>query len=143
MSVLSDVEAKLGIIETDVVNFFYKVEADVNAAATWLVQKALPWMEAHGQEITNDVTGLVSVVAAAGIGIPAPVLTAAAALNTGVALVNDAIAAAQQSASSGGSNVQQAVAAGAAAYAGLKTAQSATATAQAHVASTGSAPAAS
>jgi hypothetical protein len=134
VSVLSDLEAKLGIVETDVVNFFATAKADIAAAATWLVTKALPWMEAHGQEIATDVTGLVGVVAAAGVGVPAPVLAASVALNEGVALVNDAISAAQQSAATGGSSVQQAVAAGAAAYAGLKTAQGATAVAQSAIA---------
>ena len=142
MSFLSDVEAKLGIIETDVVQFFSvtlpKIETtvvtDIETAASWLINKALPWMSAHGQEISTDVLGLVGIAASVGIGVPAPVMAAAAALNSGVSLVNQAIAAAQQAAAGNASAVQQAVAAGTAAYQGLKAAQSATATAQAHVA---------
>jgi hypothetical protein len=138
MSFLSDTEARLGIIETDVVQFFSvtlpkietAVEADITAAASWLVNKALPWMSAHGQEISTDVLGLVGVVASLGIGVPAPVMAAAAALNEGTTLVNAAIAAAQQAAAGNKSAVQQAVAAGTAAYQGLKTAQIATSQAQ-------------
>lgn len=144
MSFLSTIETDLGIVETDVVQFFSvtlpKIEtavvADLTAAASWLVNKALPWMSAHGQEISTDLVGLVGIVAAAGIGVPAPVMAAAAALNTGTALVNQAIAAAQQAAAGNATAVQQAVAAGTAAYQGLKAAQVATAQAQAHVAST-------
>jgi phage-related protein len=129
MSTLSDVEAKLGIIETDVVKFFsttlpafeQKIVTDVQAVAQ-VFDNVLQWIGAHGQEIATDVAGLVGVVAAAGIGIPAPVLAASTALNTAVSLVDTAIAA------------QQAAAAGSAAYQSLKTAQIATSTAQATVA---------
>jgi hypothetical protein len=141
MSVLSDIEAKLGIVETDIVQFFsvtlpaieQKVVTDVEAVAQKF-DNALQWMGAHGQEIATDVTGVLGVVAAAGVGIPAPVLAAAGALNTAVALVNQAVAAQQQSQAAGGTSLQQAVAAGSAAYASLKTAQSATAVAQSIVA---------
>lgn len=152
MSVLSNVEAKLGIIETDIVHFFtttlpnfeHKVESEVQQAASWLVNKALPWLEAHGQEIAGDVAGVVGVLgvvaASGGTGIPIAVLTAAQKLNTGVALVNTAIAAAEQaataSAASGASVLAQAIAAGGGAYAGLKDAQAATAEAQKAVVAT-------
>jgi hypothetical protein len=144
MSVLSDVEAKLGIVETNVVNFFATtlpniekvIVADLEAIALDF-DKALQWMGAHGQEIANDVVGLIGIVAAAGVGIPAPVLLAAAGLNTAVSLVNQAIAAQQQAAVAGKDSLAQAVAAGAAAYQALKTVQSATATAQANVAAGG------
>jgi hypothetical protein len=138
VSTLSDLETKLGIVETDIVKFFSttlpalenKVVNEVTAAAVWLDTKALPWLSAHGSEIAADVLGLVSIAAAAGTGVPAVVLAAASALNSGVTLVNEAIAAQQQAASQGASSIGQAVAAGAAAYQGLKTAQIATATAQ-------------
>ena len=146
MSFLSNVETDLGIVETDIVNFFattlpnfeHKVASEVETAATWLVDKALPWLEAHGQEISADVSGLVGIVASLGTGVPVGVLTAATALNSGVQLVNAAIAAAQQSATqqaaAGASVVKEALSAGAAAYEGLKTAQVATSQAQAAVA---------
>jgi hypothetical protein len=148
MSVLSDLEAKLGIVETDVVKFFSTTlptfEKEVVADVQSIAQKfdsALQWMGAHGQEIASDVAGVLGVVAAAGIGIPAPVLAAAGALNTAVSLVNTALAAQQQAAATGGTALQQAVAAGSAAYQSLKTAQSATAAAQSTVAAGGAAPA--
>lgn len=148
MSVLSNLEKDLGVIETDVVNFFsvtlpnieHKIESELQTAATFFVTKALPWMEAHGQEIATDLTGVVGIVAAAGVGIPAPVLAASVVLNKGVSLVNDAIAAAQQAAAGGASAIGEAIAAGGAAYAGLKTAQVATSQAQAHVAAGSPAP---
>ena len=143
MSTLAEIETTLGIVETDVVKFFSttlpnlenKVASELNTAAVWFNTKALPWLSAHGQEIANDVVGLVGIVAAVGIGIPAPVLAAAGALNSAVSLVNTAIAAQQQAASQGASAIQQSIAAGSAAYQGLKTAQIATSQAQATVAS--------
>ena len=147
MSVLANLEADLGIVETDVVHFFsvtlpnfeQKVAADVEAAASWLVNKALPWMEAHGQEIATDIAGLVGVAAtaaAAGVPIPVAVLAAGQTLNTAVAAVNAAIAAAQAASAAkvGSGTVQQAIAAGQAGYASLKAAQQATAAAQSAVA---------
>lgn len=141
MSVLSDLEAKLGIVETDVVKFFtVTLPADVAKAEAELqtiAQKfddALQWVGAHGQEIAADVAGLLGIVAALGTGIPAPVLTAAAGLNSALALVNQAIAAQQAAQASGASALAQAVSAGSAAYQALKASQSATAVAQAHVA---------
>jgi len=142
MSVLSDLEAKLGIVETDVVNFFSttlpnwekSIAAGINKLAADF-DDVLQWLGAHGQEIATDVAGIVGIVAAAGVGIPAPVLAASTALNAAVSAVNTAIAAQQASAAAGGSNLQQAIAAGQAGYVALKTAQQATAAAQATVAS--------
>lgn len=141
MSFLSDVETRLGIVETDVVKFFSttlpafekEVAADIEKIAQDF-DNILQWIGAHGQEIANDVVGLIGIVAAAGVGITAPVLAAAAALNQAVSLVNQAIAAQQQVQAAGGTALQQAVAAGGAAYQGLKTAQIATSQAQAAVA---------
>jgi hypothetical protein len=141
MSFLSDFEKEAGIVETDVVNFFattlpnfeHKVESEIQTAATWFDTKALPWMAAHGQEISQDIVGVIGVAgtiaAAAGTGLPVPVMAAAAAFNTANSLVQQALAAQQQSASQGGSAVQQTIQAGLAAYQGLKTAQKATASA--------------
>jgi len=141
MSTLTNIENTLGIVETDVVNFFSttlpKIESEVATAINTVAQdfdNVLQWLGAHGQEIASDVAGLLGIVAAAGVGIPAPVLAAAAALNTAVGLVNTAVAAQQQSASSGGTALQQAVSAGSAAYQSLKTAQIATSQAQQTVA---------
>lgn len=135
MSVLSTLETDLGIVETDVVNFFHTVPADVEAAATWFDTKALPWLSAHGQEIAQDVEGLIGIVSAvAGVPVPASVLAAQAALNLAVNSVNAAVAAQQASVAQGGTAIQQAIAAGGAAYQQLKSAQASTAVAQASVA---------
>ncbi len=145
MSILSDVEKKLGIIENDVVHFFAVtlpadekiIAADIEAIAGKL-DTALEWMGAHGQEIATDVLGLVgiagTIAASLGTGIPAPVLAAAAGLNAAVSLVNKALAAKQAAAAGGASNLSQAIAAGGAAYVALKGAQVDTAKAQATVA---------
>jgi hypothetical protein len=141
MSILSDIEAKLGVDETAVVNFFsttlpdieQKIEADVEFIAGKF-NIAVQWMGAHGQEIATDVLGLIGIAATAGIVPPAAVLAAAAALNSAVSLVNIALAAQQKSQAAGATNLAQAIAAGGAAYLQLKTAQIATAQAQAHVA---------
>lgn len=119
--------------EADIVKFFATLKADV-AVIEQDFLNVLQWLEAHGQEIATDVAGLLGIIAAAGVGIPVPVLTAATALNTAVSAVNAAIAAQQQQASSGGTTGQQAIAAAAAAYQSLKNAQVSTAQAQAHVA---------
>jgi hypothetical protein len=141
MSVLSDLEAKLSIVETDVVHFFKITLPDVEAHIAADLQKVaiafdngVQWMSAHGQEIAADVAGIIGLVAATGTPIPAAVITAAGALNTAVNLVNIALSAQQRSAAAGGSELAQAIASGSAAYQALKTAQSATAQAQAQVA---------
>lgn len=141
MSTLSNIENAIGVVETDVVSFFsttlpaleQKIAADINIIAQDF-DNVLQWVGAHGQEIATDVAGLLGIVAAAGIGVPAPVLAAATALNTAVSLVNTAVAAQQQAAATGSTALQQAIAAGSAAYQAVKTAQIATSQAQQQVA---------
>lgn len=124
--------------EADIVKFFATIKADVQIVEQDFLN-VLQWLGAHGQEIATDVAGLIGIVAAAGVGIPAPVLGAATALNTAVSAVNAAIAAQQQQAAAGGGVGQQAISAASAAYQSLKNAQISTAQAQAHVASGASA----
>ncbi len=137
MRLLSDVEAKIGIVETGVVNFFSTtlpkletwVETEIEGIAGEF-DNVLIWLGAHGQEIATDVEGVLGVAAAINPAISPAVLAAQAALNVAVGLVNAAVAARQASAASGGTNLQQAVAAGGAAYQALKSAQASTAVAQ-------------
>lgn len=142
MSVLSDLEVKLGIVETDVVSFFSVtlpkletwVEAEVQAIAGEF-DNAIQWLAAHGQEIAADVAGVIGIVSAvAGAPVPAAVVAAQAALNLAVGAVNAAVAKQQASAAAGGTNLDQAIAAGGAAYQALKSAQASTAVAQSQVA---------
>ncbi len=124
MSILDTVEAKIGIAEQDVVTFFTKFFAAVKQEEQVIIDdlaKVLHWIEAHGADVSQLVLGIVTTVAAAGVGVPAPVITAAALLNDGVQQVNNAIALAQQQ---GASTVQQAVAAGSAAYGAFNHAKS-------------------
>jgi hypothetical protein len=134
MSVLSDVENTLSIVETDVVKFFATVKADIKVVEQDFIN-ILQWMCAHGSEIATDVAGLIGVVAAAGVGIPAPVLAAAQGLNVAVAAVNAAVAAQQASQAAGGTVSQQAITEAATAYQALKNVQITTSQAQASVAS--------
>lgn len=144
MSVLSNLETQLGIVETDVVNFFHTAEADIEAAATWLDTKALPWLGAHAQEIAADITGAIGIIGVAtGTPLPAAAIAAQAAINLAANAVNAAVQAQQNSAASGGTSIQQAVAAGGAAYQALKSAQASGAVLQAQVAAPVPAPAAS
>lgn len=143
MSALSNLETELGIIETDVVNFFHKAVADVEAAATWLDTKALPWLGAHAQEIAADVTGAIGIIGAvSGTPLPAAAIAAQGAIDLAASLVDKAVAAQQAAAAQGASAIQQAVAAGGAAYQGLKSAQASAAVLQSQVATPAPAPAA-
>lgn len=131
MSVLDTVEARLKIDENAVVTFFTKFFAEVRQEEQVLVAdlaKVLQWVEAHGADVSQLILGIVTTVAAAGIGVPAPVITAAALLNSGAQAVNQAIAAAQ---AGGGGTIQQAVAAGSAAYSAFNHAKSVLASAPA------------
>lgn len=135
MSALSNLETELGIVETDVVNFFHTVEADIEAAANWLDTKALPWLGAHAQEIAADITGAIGIIGTvSGTPLPAVAIAAQGAIDLAANLVDKAVAAQQASKASGGTSIQQAVSAGSAAYQALKSAQSSAAVLQAQVA---------
>ena len=133
MSWLTDVEAQIGKDEVWVINFFATLKQDVQVVEQDLLA-VLKWLGAHGSEIAGDVAGILGIIAAAGVGIPAPVLIAAQALNSAVSAVNAAIAAQQVKASQGGGTGEQVVAAASAGYQALKNAQIATAQAQQAVA---------
>ena len=141
MSVLSDLEAKLAIDEAKVATFFSttlpnieaKLAADLQGVAQ-VFDNVLQWMGAHGQEIAGDVTTALTIAAAVGVGVPAPVLLADQALNTAVSIVNSAVAAQQQAAAGNATPLAQAIAGGGAGYAALKTAQAQTAIALSSVA---------
>jgi len=140
MSVLSNLEVAIQTTETDVVNFFMNLKSEAQIVEQDFI-KVLQWCQAHGEEIATDVAGLLGVIVAAGVGIPAPVLAASTALNTAVAAVNAAIAAQQAQQAAGGGVGTQSVAALAAGYQSLKTAQIASSQAQSHVVATATAPA--
>ncbi len=138
MSFLSNVEAIWQKDETWVIQFFATVKKDIAIAeADALI--AINWLSAHGTEIASDVVGVVGIAAAVGLGIPAPVALAVSLLNSATAAVNMAAAAAQAVKASGGSDLTAVIVAGSTAYQKLKEAQVATAQAQAHVASGGTA----
>ncbi len=133
MSWLTDVEAQIGKDEVWVINFFATLKHDVEVVEQDILD-VLKWLGAHGSEIAGDVAGILGIIAAAGVGLPAPVLIAAQALNSAVSAVNAAIAAQQMKASQGGGTGDQVVAAASAGYQALKNAQIATSQAQQAVA---------
>ncbi len=130
---LAQFEDQLKTDETWVINFFATVKADIAIAEQDII-KALAWISAHGTEIATDIAGILTIVAAAGIGVPAPILIAANALNAANKAVQAALAAQQASRAAGGSDLAQVAAAGGAAYQSIKQAQVSTSQAQAHVA---------
>lgn len=129
MSILDTIEAKLKVDETAVVTFFTKFYAEVKQEEQVILAdlgNVLQWVEGHGAEVSQLILGIVTTVAAAGVGVPAPVLLAAQLLTQGTQQVTDAIALAQQS---GQDTLHQAVAAGSAAYSAFNSAKSALASA--------------
>jgi hypothetical protein len=109
--------------ETDIVKFFKSVEAEASVIEQDFLN-ALGWVQSNASEIAAFVAGLLGVAAATGTGqIPAALLTAASALNTGMQLVNSAVAAAQSTQSAGGNVNAQTVAALSAAYVQFKNAE--------------------
>lgn len=139
MSFLSAVEAIWQKDETWVINFFATVKKDVAVAeADALV--AINWLAAHATEIASDITGVVGIAAALGLGIPPPVGLALSLLNGVTAAVNAAASAAQSAKASGSNDLTAVVDAGLVGYQKLKALQAQTAVAQAHVASGGATP---
>lgn len=114
--------------ETDIVNFFTKVESEAQVVEQDFLN-VLSWVQSNASEIASFVAGLLGVAASvSGGSIPSALLTAQAALNSGMQLVNSAVAAAQAQKSAGGSVNAQTVAALSAGYAQFKVAQAAAAT---------------
>lgn len=114
--------------ETDIVNFFTKVKAGLEVVSQDFLN-VLGWVQSDASEIAQLVAGLIGVVAGASGGqIPAALLSAQAALNAGMQLVNTAVSAAQGQSAGGADALTQATAALAAAYAQFKQAQAAAAT---------------
>lgn len=133
-------QTDLQAAENWVVNFFATLKTDVAILEQDIIYLG-QFLQAHGTQIATGVTGVLTAVAAAGIGIPAPILAAASALTAASNVVNQAVAAQQASAASGaGVGTQTAILLGSA-YQNLKTASSNLAQAQATV--TAPAPAAS
>src|SRR6266550_578808 len=104
MSFLTSIEAIWQKDETWIINFLGQLKKDVAIVEADLLV-ALSWMSAHGSEIAADVTGVIGVAASLGLGLPAPVVLAVNILNTAVAAVNAAAAAAQRAKTSGTSDL--------------------------------------
>lgn len=114
--------------EADIVSFFKSAEAEVTVIEQDFLS-VLGWVQANASEIAAFVAGLLGVAASVSGGqIPAALLSAQAALNTGMQLVNSAVAAAQAQQAAGGTVNAQTVSALSAAYAQFKTAQASAAT---------------
>ncbi len=116
--------------ENWVVNFFATLKADVAIVETDII-KVAQFLQAHSGQIASGIMGIVAVVAAAGVGIPAPVLLAAQSLTTAAQIVNDAVAAQQAAAAAGKGVGDQTVTLLATGYQSLKSAQQHLAAAQA------------
>ncbi len=109
-------------VENWVVNFFATLKADVAVVEADII-KVAQFLQAHSGQISSGIMGIVAVVAAAGVGIPAPILLAAQSLTTAASIVNQAVAAQQLAAAAGAGVGDQTVALLATGYQSLKTAQ--------------------
>jgi len=132
----------LQAVENRVVQFLATIKHDVEIAEQDIIT-TFQFLQAHSGTIAAGITGVLTAVAAAGIGIPAPVLLAAQGVNAAAQAINAAVAAQQASAASGGSTGAQTVALLSTAYQNLKSAQSGLAQGQATVAQGGTTPPAS
>ena len=124
--------------ENWVVNFFATVKADVQVVEQDIINVA-QFLSAHAPQIVSGVSGVLTAVAAAGVGIPPAVLVAAQGLTAAASAVNQAVAAQQAASAAGQGTGAQTVALLATAYQGLKGVQQSLSSGQATVA----APAAS
>lgn len=138
MSFFQNPDFYLQTAEADIVKFFTKVESEVQVIEQDFLN-VLSWVQSNASEIASFVAGLLGVAASVSGGqIPAALLSATNSLNTGIQLINSAVAAAQAQKTSGASVNAQTVAALSAAYAQFKSAQASAAT----VAATATTPAA-
>lgn len=127
MSFFQNPDFYIQTAEADIVKFFQKVGSEVQVVEQDFLN-VLGWVQSNASEIASFVAGLLGVAASvSGGSIPAALLSAQAALNQGMQLVNSAVAAAQAQKSAGSSVNAQTVAALSAAYAQFKNAQSAAA----------------
>jgi len=110
-------------VENWVVNFFATLKHDVEVVEQDVI-KVAQFLQAHGSQIATGVVGVVTAVAAAGVGIPAPILLAAQSLTTAASIVNQAVAAQQMAAAAGKGVGEQTVTLLATGYQHLKEAQS-------------------
>lgn len=116
------------VAEADIVKWFTAVETEAQILEQDFLN-VLSWVQSNASEIAGLVAGLLGVAAAAEGGqIPAALLSAQAALNSGMTLVNAAVSAAQSSKAAGGSVTAQTVASLSAAYQQFKVAEAAAAT---------------
>jgi len=132
----------LQAVENWVVQFLATIKKDVQIAEQDIIT-TFNFLQAHSGTIAAGITGVLTAVAAAGIGIPAPVLLAAQGVNAAAQAINAAVAAQQASATAGGSTGAQTMALLSTAYQNLKSAQAGLAQGQATVAQGGTTPPAS
>ena len=126
-------------VENWVVNFFATLKHDVQVVEEDII-KVAQFLQAHSGQIASGIMGIVAVVAAAGVGIPEPILLAAQSLTTAASIVNQAVAAQQMAAAAGAGVGDQTVTLLATGYQALKTAQQHLAAAQATITQPAPAP---
>ena len=132
----------LQAVENWVVQFLATIKKDVDIAEQDIIT-TFNFLQAHSGTIAAGITGVLTAVAAAGIGIPPAVLLAAQGVNAAAQAINAAVAAQQAAAASGASQGSQTVALLSVAYQNLKSSQAHLAQGQATAAQGGTTPAAS
>ncbi len=120
----------LTAVENWAINLFATIKHDVQVAEEDVI-KVAQFLQAHIGQIGAGVTGILSIVVAAGVGVPAPLIAVAQGITVVSNIVNQAIAAQQQAAASGQGTGNQAIALLATAYQKAKEAQATLAQAQA------------
>ncbi len=117
-------------VENWVITFFGNLKHDVQVVEEDII-KVFQFIQPYGNQIATGILGGIAIAGALGVGIPAPLLTAAALLSKVSSTVNAAVAAQQMAAAAGKGVGDQTLTLLGTAYQDLKTTQTHLATGQA------------
>ncbi len=110
------------VAENWVINFLATVKHDLDVVEEDII-KVFQFIQPYAQQVGTGILGGIAIAGALGVGIPAPLLTAAAVIAQVSSTVNAAVAAQQMAAAAGKSVGDQTVTLLGTAYQDLKTAQ--------------------